>query len=184
MMNKKLIKEVQDAIDFSGYTKEYYRSLLQKCLVDSGEDRLEEYNRGAEDAWELARKIWTTSSKGSYSYNKLSEIFNLMCPENIMNKYSAKEALEKVQAYEKKKEEAKKEIKVGDVVEYNPKVFNHSHINTGIFVGENSDYIWVITSEHDKYKVPQQIPKASYIIKKTGKHFDIQGMLDEIKTDD
>ena len=177
-MNDKLVKEIRDAINFSGYTKEYYRSLLQRCLVDSGEDRLEEYNRGAEDAWGLARKIAIMPSVGGYTTTELDDIFGSDYEPRIFESNSGLEALAKVEAYEKKKkEEAEKEIKVGDVVRHSdvigcgPMTFIVSYMDNNEIKGlfdNGSTCTFTYPNSH---------------ITKTGKHVDIQGMLDEIKTE-
>ena len=79
-----------------------------------GDQHEEEYNqtfnKGAEMAWELARKIVL---KNGYSAYDLHEIFNCCGSHQALEDYTYLEAAAKVEAWEK----AKEEIKVGDVLE-------------------------------------------------------------------
>ena len=81
-----------------------------------GDQREEEYNQafnqGAEEAWELARKISLSEIYDGYSNNELKEIFDSICLDKIFNS-TYQEAAAKVAEWEK----AKKEVKVGDVLE-------------------------------------------------------------------
>lgn len=72
----------------------------------------ESYNRGLNDAWELAKKIVINSDDGGYTANELEEMFRTIFPDEVFADFSPQEALAKVKAYE----EERNEIKVGDVV--------------------------------------------------------------------
>ena len=70
----------------------------------------EAYQKGLNDAWDAARKLW------EYSATTLKKIFNKCCysvVRDILRKYSASECIEKIRKYE----QDQKEIKVGDEVE-------------------------------------------------------------------
>lgn len=102
-MNDKLVRKIQDALRYKDtYSKDYLAELLNKTLVDSGEDKLEYYYRGAEDAWALARKIVDFESYGGYSDIELDAIYGDTRSSFIMTTNTAKEAMGKVEAYEKK----------------------------------------------------------------------------------
>lgn len=71
----------------------------------------EAYNRGLNDAWELAKKIVLPDHLGGYTVDELKDIFDKITFASLMNTFSPQEALVKVKAYEKEHDE----IKVGDV---------------------------------------------------------------------
>ena len=79
-----------------------------------GDQHEEEYNQafkqGAEAAWELARKIVI---QNGYSGYDLYEIFGSSNLQYVLENYTYPEAAAKVAEWEK----AKKEVKVGDVLE-------------------------------------------------------------------
>ena len=176
-MNDKLIKEIRRVLDRPDLYSNYYLSeLLHKALVDSGESKLEHYNRGCEDAWELARKIAIMPSVGGYTTTELDDIFGSDYEPRIFESNSGLEALAKVEAYEKKKKEEAEKPVIGDVV-----VCNGGINFKGILIGENNDTYEVLTVDDN---LAQLLPKNRWIITKTGKHFDIQGMMNEIKTED
>ena len=66
------------------------------------------YQRGLNDAWECARKLW------SMSPSERAEIFH---DKNCMLEHTASKAIQMIKEYEEKKETQK--IKVGDIVTIN-----------------------------------------------------------------
>ena len=68
----------------------------------------EAYNKGLDDAWELAKKIVLPDHLGGYIVDELKDIFG----KNTFATLTAQEAFAKVKAYE----EERNEIKVGDLV--------------------------------------------------------------------
>lgn len=139
-------------------------------------DTDKEYERGCEDAWELARKLFGSTNNGAYSASEFYKIFDNRPITIAMEEHSYKEALAKVEAYEKKKkeEEEAKKIVFGDVVECKGLVNTY----IGIFVSEIDDKYAVLMNDCNKEL--QLLTKSNWTLTKTGKHFDIQGMLDEI----
>lgn len=141
-----------------------------------------EYERGCDDCMNLIRKIVNSEEDGGYTIEALHEIFDIKWTfSNIFSDHSFKELKAKIDAYEqkkKKKEEAEKPV-IGDEVTYTV----DKNIRHGILLSydDDVDNYWVLTP---KYHTPQKLPKSVFKLKKTGKHFDIQGMLDEIKTED
>lgn len=71
------------------------------------------YQRGLNDAWEAARKIYLPTEYGGIHADVKRQIFNNTSASGIFEKVSASEAIEKIRQYEEKPE---KEIKVGDEV--------------------------------------------------------------------
>ena len=134
------------------------------------------YEQGAENAWELARKICSSPSYDGFTLSQLNSIFNNTTRVDIITSRTYQDAVTELKAYEqKKKEEAEKPV-VGDVVEVRYK--NWSSIKKGILLGENCNAYSVKFNEYD---FPQTISKENYSLKKTGEHFDIQGMMDSLE---
>ena len=72
----------------------------------------ESYNKGLNDAWELAKKIAVLEDDGGYSCEELENIFGHVATASVLKVFTPQEALAKVKAYE----DERNEIKVGDVV--------------------------------------------------------------------
>ena len=72
----------------------------------------EAYNKGLNDAWNLAKKIVLPEHKGGYTTDEFIDIFGKNTYMSAMSDFTPQEALVKVKAYEKEHDE----IKVGDVV--------------------------------------------------------------------
>lgn len=117
----------------------------------------EAYNKGLEDAWELAKKIVLPDHLGGYTVDELKDIFGKNTFASLMNTFSPQEALAKVKAYE----EEHNEIKVGDVV----KLKGTSHEAVVTRVTEISIYCLFRDGSCDIY-----VDKEN--LEKTGKHFD------------
>jgi hypothetical protein len=71
----------------------------------------ESYNKGLNDAWELAGKILIDSDDGGYTIKELEKIFGTVFPGAVFADLTPQEALAKVKEYEERNE-----IKKGDVV--------------------------------------------------------------------
>ena len=87
------------------------------------------YAQGLYDAWELAKKIYHAPCDGGYSADEIKNIFG--CTIGIMSKFTAEEALAKIEAYEKEKE-----IKVKTIVE----THDGSHKGVVTLVREKGDF--------------------------------------------
>jgi hypothetical protein len=119
------------------------------------------YQRGLNDAWEAARKICTGEYKGEITTDSIINI-------------GASDTIEKIKAYEEQKADG--EIKVGDEV---------------ISLKRNGEVIedmspWIVTYE-TKYSyqgfeadgMSHKNPKDC--VRKTGRHFDIEKILEEMR---
>ena len=113
----------------------------------------------AEEAWELAKRIEMLSLKETY------EIFKCKTPSDILNHFSPQQAKAKIEAWE-----AAKEIKVGDFVEIENKIFCVTS-----FVGE---YCCGIDENGSVYSASKKDTK------KTGRRIDIDGFLKQIGWDE
>lgn len=123
------------------------------------------YADGLNDAWELARKVSLDNYKGAYSVKELKNIFGFDSLQGVFRHCSIQEALAKLEAYEKEQNE----IKVGDVVERInfTELFVVSGFNEEIYTLINANGRCVCANVNQ--------------IKKTGKHIDIQSLLEQIK---
>jgi preprotein translocase subunit YajC len=157
-------------------TTEYYITNGSRVYEKEELDRLqkykeeqipysEAYNKGLNDVWELAKKLWCPTNYGGMDIEEVIKIFD--CDYFAISKlYTPQEALAKLEAYEKSKE-----IKAGDVVE---------SINTG--------RIGVITKveENGKYVIFADGTSGMFAhddIRKTGRYIDITSVLEQLRGD-
>lgn len=174
--------EIENRLKYGKHYQVYEIALMKKTLDDieqeERETKLKEkesmgnkektYKQGLEEAWEIARNVLLGPSNGGYTPREHVEIFK-MSYIDVMRDLSIHEVKEKIAAYEA--EQAKP--KLGDVV----KIDNKGEF---LFLGEGREYYYVLDPS-DNDGIPHQFVKK-YVEKmeKTGKHFDIQSMLDEI----
>lgn len=129
---------------------------IEEKRFDVCEDNIVEVpDMTAEEAWELAKKILL------YTDHELEEIFGRTEP---LLELTPQEAKVKIEAWE-----AEKEIKVGDVVNV------CGDIGVVTSFGTDGDSIHVIYSDGivNSYRKDKGI-------KKTGRHIDIKGILNQI----
>ena len=113
------------------------------------------YNKGLEDAWELAKKIVESPSNGGYTTNELVKIFGIV-DGPVFDAYTPQEALAKVKEYEERNE-----IKVGDVVKL--KIGGEESIVTRVVDG---------CSVYRLFRDGSCVYTDKKVLEKTGKHFD------------
>ena len=119
------------------------------------------FNQGAETAWELARKI-ILYDKDSYSGEELKEIFGYAYSQTLIRNYTYQEIAAKVAEWE----QAKEEIKVGDVVSREGLY--------GVVKSVSDDWLNGITA----FGISFQWLKRKCT--KTGRHIDIDSFLKQI----
>jgi len=124
-------------------------------------------NDGQNDAWEAAKKIVCDDE---LDWNTLLHLFNRSNFEGIFGDFSPSEAIAKLKAYEEK-QKADEEIKVGDEVIYNG-------TTKCIVVRPEDDerYASLIDSDGTLYSADHRE------CKQTGRHFDINKILAEMRT--
>jgi hypothetical protein len=141
-------------VDFSDYHK---CTRTTHWIKDDVLHTMDEfYNKGLNDAWELARKIALPTSDGGYSCEELQDIFGYRSFNSVLKMFTPQEALAKIKAYEERNK-----IRVGDVVKL--KGTSHEAIVTRV----------TETILHCLFKDGRCTPgcyKENY--EKTGKHFD------------
>lgn len=142
-------------LEYKDYSDGYSITDFVKDKVLHSDD--EAYNKGLNDAWELAKKIVLPDHLGGYTGDELKDIFGKNTFASLMNTLTPQEALAKVKAY---KEECS-EIRAGDVVRFKD--------------GYNESIVTKIDG-HFIYRLFRDGSVNGYAIKedlmKTGKHFD------------
>lgn len=128
--------------------------------------------RGLDEAWETARKLVFSKDNGGLDVHDLSKIFGSKSVNYVLKKYSASEAIEKIKAYEKK-QKAEDDIKVGDEVrsKVNGLTYIVTLVSEGGYVLFRSDGNFATSCIINSFE-------------KTGKHYDIDKILDEMKRED
>lgn len=150
---------VANDLDIMRANNSDYTKGVQEGLNSIGREVEKAYNKGLEDAWKLARKIFT------FNNNKMEEIFGVAGKRSVFDDLSPQEAIAKLEAYEKEQNE----IKVGDVV-FNKDTNEHcviTHIEGKL----------VVYCLYDDGSCGTSNIKEC---EKTGKHIDIQSALEQI----
>lgn len=159
---------------------EYYITNARKIFEKEELDRLqkyeeeqipysEAYNKGLEDGrnevWELANKL------NNMTMQDIINIYGFcLCRDEVFEAITPQEALEKLEAYEKKQEKARQKIMVGDIVALEDGI-------KGVVMDEDGVDNVVIFTENGCIEAWMN---KKYITK-TGKHIDIQSVLEQIK---
>lgn len=186
MKHEELLKEIDEMI------KKNYRLIIMSAPDKKSQDHLRnmnnllgkiktvlrdtanEYERGAEDAWDLARRVACLSHEcnNAFTSNDLCTIFNTINYPDTFRSYTGTGALERYKAYEKEKEEAAK-LKPGDVVTY-----YCGRQETAILLYENDCIYYVLKSAGD---CPQNLSKSDFVLRKTGKHINLEDLFENIQ---
>lgn len=143
-------------------------SLVNAYAIGKGEDTLEdvkkaEYNRGLNDAWEVARKIIKDVIDGGYSSDVLREIFGVSTVQTIFKLNTAVEVIAKIKAYEDK-QDAK--IKVGDEVIIHDRD-DDTEIVKALVVSVDGEYYGIVTND----RIVTLTWTHKKFVKKTGRTF-------------
>lgn len=125
------------------------------------------FKDGMETAWELANKILSMNGGTLTKIFGTDYLIGNECSSGIFyifKKYSSQEVLDKIKAYEDSKK-----LKVGDIVE-----IDRVGIGVVTAIQEQSGYVTVLCS------VGTACWLSSSNIKKTGRHIDMEAILDYI----
>lgn len=132
----------------------------------------EAYQRGLDEAWEAARKISLMSP------DEIEKVFPGAAKYNRYNLgYSGVEAIEKLKAYEEK-QKAEDDIKLGDELEHTVS----GYTSKAIFleqIEDDEDWYTCLFWTSCGFAI-LSYPKSQF--KRTGKHFDIDKFLEEMRT--
>ena len=163
----------------SDYINEHFGELqdeaYQKGINDGSLDvkqRVEgAYQRGLEDAWEAARKI--IRMPDGDILDLFPDCYASVCTAvQAILKYDTSEAIAKLKAYEENKDEP---IKAGDIVE---RYIDGKLDSKGIYLQEDGGY-WRCLFDTGAVLMTFAYPKGQF--KKTGKHYDIQSILEAMR---
>ena len=185
MSNEEILSEIGKAMSMMADTKSIVNEALchaQNIVKKYNEptisedtlemERMKALNEGRNEVWELAKKIAVEPEIGGYDGMQLHDIFGFSDMDGVFTSYSPQEALAKLEAYEKEQNE----IKVGDVVE---------STTTGkeflIITEENDDSDYEFGVIDLEGMIIDRICNDTRYFKKTGKHIDIQSLLEQIK---
>lgn len=135
------------------------------------------YQRGLDDAWEAAKKIFGYEIDGGIPIDEAGRVFGYsedatFCTADIFRHNTVSEAIEKLKAYEEK-QKADDEIKVGDVVMI--KQFKHPENHLFVVTKVSDESVWGIEGDGSwNYWAINEVIK-------TDKHFDIVSILEAMK---
>ena len=144
----------------SDYINEHYGGLQDEA-----------YQRGLEDAWEAAQKVVCKTTAGGMSLDTLKEIFGVQSPAAIMQSNTAQQAIDKIKTYEDKRSDR---IEVGD--EVTDLQSGANFVVTHLWKNNHGDK-GVSGFNNDCSAFSATLDKVS----KTGRHFDVDKILDEMK---
>ena len=165
VMEKEELKDENERLKAENEKMSIKIDAYELCGDQHKEEYNQAFNQGAEEAWELAKKI-ILYDKSSYSGEELKEIFGYAYSQTLMRNHTYSEAAAKVAEWEKAKE-----IKAGDIVTH----------------GEYDEDLCVLCMSTDKkyYNAVDGYGAVYYMltkemITKTGRHIDIDGFLKQI----
>ena len=162
----------REVLRMSSEEKKMFKEVdnMLKCLQNKIDAYKEAYNKGLEDGrnevWELTKKLWYSGT------HKCKEIFGYEFSIDIIEHFTPQEAIAKLEAYEKEQAE----IKVGDVVVYGDK-------EVEILITQTSGNLFEgVKLKNDVYGKTGGVYSGKLLrdCKKTGKHIDIQSILQQI----
>ena len=176
MDNREILKELDEAIKLNREARMKNNDAMchaKNALSGNRDD--DSYKRGLEEAWTIAKKIGADYGYGGYYSDDIELIFGKQWFE-VFTDMTIHEVKEKIEAWEK--EQAKP--KLGDVVKINFKpVYDTEEV--GVYVYEKDNCIRILRRTQVKVLDTINIDKdLIQSIEKTGKHFDIASMLDEL----
>ena len=150
---------------------------IEKMDINNIQKQIDEaYQRGLKDGrnetWEAAKKIALYHDEGGTSILDLTEIFGCFTIQQVFRRYTVSETLEKLKAYEEKK--AEDEIKVRDEVIWTQDE-NVAIVVTRIYTIDNMEWCDGVCKDGKVYHI---LTKNA---RKTGRRFDIDKILEEMK---
>ena len=182
-----LVRNNIEVLKNEAYQKGYDKGYADKtnndevCKQISKDIQDEAYQRGLDDAWEAARKIadmWTRMDNDELlAIFGITERIGHSTINSLFGKQTANEAMLNLEAYEEK-QKADDEIKVGDEV---------VTLDERMMVMDNLPP-WIVTSMSINYYRGIDMngkirSRAKEQVRKTGRHFDIQSILEEMRHD-
>ena len=166
VMEKEGLKDENERLKAENEKMSVKIDAYELCGDQHEEEYNQTFNKGAEEAWELARKITCQPINGGFKRSEFEEIFNEGYISDVFVKYTYPEATAKVAEWEK----AKEEIKAGDILE-NIADRSIKCVATNLYPN-NMAYLVFSDGSAGMNKLDN--------FKKTGRHIDIDGFLKQI----
>lgn len=167
MSNEEIVKEIDEATNLMTEAKVKMNvalNLARGVIMKGNTVDTEAYNKGLNDAWKCARKIFTTDCA------TLQKVLGSSDEGTIIMLNEPQAILAKLEAYEKEQEKARQKIMVGDIVALEDGI-------KGVVMDEDGVDNVVIFTENGCIEAWMN---KKYITK-TGKHIDIHSVLEQIK---
>lgn len=171
-------KDIEERVD-EAYQKGYKDCETRYCSFDACPNRQAEYQRGLDDAWEAAKKIFGFVRDGGIPLDEIGKIFGYaededFCTADIIRHNTASEAIAKLKAYEEKQ---KDKIVVGDEVAFHHDDGRPDTVVVVTYIGQDG-FIDGMDGRGTQYahKNPAKWTK-------TGRHFNIASILEDMRND-
>lgn len=132
---------------------------IRAVIANIDKEKEEEYNKGLNDAWELAQRIGGINHHEIFNGTELEIIFGSRLVGDVFDKHSYIEALAKVDEYELRKSKPVR----GDVVKVTAK--DNTHGYTGVYLGQSGHDIFILVEERI---APVCLDEFDYFVNKTG----------------
>jgi hypothetical protein len=149
-----------------GNINNHLSALEGMCRGDKRKWIDDAYNRGLENAWDVARKLAVETDDGGVSISDLYKIFGTESMCTIMKNNTVYDAIDKLKAYEDKQKDDG-HIKVGDEVQ--------APCGIATVTSVEDDFVHYLYSDGDVGCI------GPHSLKKTGKHYDIQSILEAMR---
>ena len=143
-------------VEFEDESIEWFE---EKTLI-SAEDS---YNKGLEDAWELAKRLSLNLYKNGLSNDEINKIYG-MPSYRVFEAFTPQEALAKLKAYEEQRK-----IEAGDVV----LIYGEEAVVTRVVDGHAN----ILFGDG----VTNNLPVKELVGDKTGKHINIESFLKQLR---
>lgn len=159
---KQMVCDLMNTAYNKGYDKGYAEGVDNQLIKEA-------YQKGLNDAWECAKLLALPYQDGGIDYETLQSMFgNGASWQKAFMNYSASEAMAKIKEYEEKKK-ADEEIKVGD------EVVRDGGFTAVVTRVHGKKYVAIV---YDDGSCDNNVPKEK--VKKTGRHFDVQNIFDQM----
>ena len=169
-VNGKVYVEKESYNEHIGAISETFNEL--KMLL--GDAKKEGYNKGAQDAWDLSKKICLYPENGGYGKEILREIFVSSSSEYIMRNLTPQQAFALMKMYKKEKQK----IRVGDIVKLNGNngividVRNDPRFIRILFPETYNNNLMIVDNQHYKHIEEE--------IEITGRNIDFNGIMNDM----
>jgi len=166
-MNTAIDKSIYGQIKTKGEQLAELAKMAEGIQNNNGKNAAEAYQRGLDDAWECAKKLFSTMSD-----TEIEKVFPVEWKSGFSGLMQMKPqyAMAKIKAYEEKQND---KIEVGDEVNWNSDVI----VVTRLYKDGEHDWCDGISKDGRAFHV------LAENVRKTGRYFDITSILEEMRND-